>query len=1286
LPLSLLSLHPTLFPSNTLPQNQLSLSLSFSPPLSFTRYASRARDIKNTPTTHDDKPSSSSSSSSHSSNNEDKSKLRSAYTEIQKLQFQLQSTKRDFDALKANPNPQSPDAQRKFRTLQRKHDGEIEELQAHMTGIIANKSSALSQTQVMADTVASELDAYKRTSAEQLQEMEQKAAKMVEEAKHSLDDDARRSLKKLAKERKTLKDKNSQLETQVKTMRKELTDISLNNNTSKTNSEFVGDLQTELSTLRSGLERAVHLEDLAAEAKGWKERCVEAIEHLERMKREVGKKRGEKKELETLLKQAAHDKDHLAKQFGALSQTQSASEADLKSHVATAQQELSRVKQKLRDREVQETAAKSRNKDLESRLQQEQNYRQRAETNLVDTKETLQQAEYAWGLEKERLREARTQTVQEKSTVEGRNEYLEREVTRLIAELNEEMKKKEYAERESAKGAPLQARLGKVSEENALLKSDSDSLRNRLRKLEGEARAGAALLVERDGMRDERDKTSAELGSLKAEVHQLRKANDGISASESGTKHELKTEKNLTLDLRLALDKMTRVNSEMQSRVDELSRDLKDSSHDFQRTKKENDKLREDGEAMGALCSSLKKTLDHLEQEKDSDNATIYAKSRAFEDEDSKKSSRIQELENETRKLLDKLGRDEGAASEMEDLMSMHRGRASALTGELSVAQEALSRASVDSKQMNERRLVSEEKLSSEQRAREKLTRENEKLSEKAGSLYNELAALRGARDGDNAAHGASMGAAQAAAERERLTREAAEHRETDLTRRLGEAQAVLTQETGARKGADAAKIAAEVENSNLKAQCDETEQNVRSMKEELYNLYKMVGELKEDNNKARGSSLALTMEIDTVRTRLSETKDRLEGEVVDLKGRCAGVEKERGQYLLENADLRSTVGSKAKKCDQLMSQVQELETENLRSKEDLLEERREVKEKLNEHIRLGIEAVKECREAGYKCGFDDANNELRGTTSMMKKEMDQLMQAMKEREEGTVEMMGQLKENDNDLERELKKLHGKLGERETDVIGLKAKGREKENEMMDLKHQLENEKEDNRGLLNKHRYELTAKDEIIHQHNDEVRSLRKRSQSLEKDIMSVEAQKREYKKELHRAREDGRRTIARAVDLVREKVVNEDGDASMFVDDIFGAEEEDEEDDEEGGRGERGGRGGRGEEEDERSAGSTSTSTTGTPYRGGTAEAGGGGGGGGEGEGSWTPRSQRMSVDVSFFGGPEVGSDDEFSVMSPIGPPQSTETDTPPKAALESLGNLDGDARKKGVRFGANE
>ena len=440
MPLSLLSLHPTLFPSNTLPQNQLSLSLSFSPPLSFTRYASRARDIKNTPTTHDDKPSSSSSSSSHSSNNEDKSKLRSAYTEIQKLQFQLQSTKRDFDALKANPNPQSPDAQRKFRTLQRKHDGEIEELQAHMTGIIANKSSALSQTQVMADTVASELDAYKRTSAEQLQEMEQKAAKMVEEAKHSLDDDARRSLKKLAKERKTLKDKNSQLETQVKTMRKELTDISLNNNTSKTNSEFVGDLQTELSTLRSGLERAVHLEDLAAEAKGWKERCVEAIEHLERMKREVGKKRGEKKELETLLKQAAHDKDHLAKQFGALSQTQSASEADLKSHVATAQQELSRVKQKLRDREVQETAAKSRNKDLESRLQQEQNYRQRAETNLVDTKETLQQAEYAWGLEKERLREARTQTVQEKSTVEGRNEYLEREVTRLIAELNEEMK------------------------------------------------------------------------------------------------------------------------------------------------------------------------------------------------------------------------------------------------------------------------------------------------------------------------------------------------------------------------------------------------------------------------------------------------------------------------------------------------------------------------------------------------------------------------------------------------------------------------------------------------------------------------------------------------------------------------------------------------------------------------------------------------------------------------------------------------------------------------------
>jgi hypothetical protein len=94
------------------------------------------------------------------------------------------ATKNDFQALRANPNPQSPDAQRKFRSLQRKHDKEIESLQSHMSGIVQNKSTALTNTQKMADSVAAELEEYKRSTERQMQEMEQKAKRMVEEAKH----------------------------------------------------------------------------------------------------------------------------------------------------------------------------------------------------------------------------------------------------------------------------------------------------------------------------------------------------------------------------------------------------------------------------------------------------------------------------------------------------------------------------------------------------------------------------------------------------------------------------------------------------------------------------------------------------------------------------------------------------------------------------------------------------------------------------------------------------------------------------------------------------------------------------------------------------------------------------------------------------------------------------------------------------------------------------------------------------------------------------------------------
>ena len=97
---------------------------------------------------------------------------------------------------------------------------------------------------------------------------------------------------------------------------------------------------------------------------------------------------------------------------------------------------------------------------------------------------------------------------------------------------------------------------------------------------------------------------------------------------------------------------------------------------------------------------------------------------------------------------------------------------------------ENLARVNAELSAQNERRLSSEEKLSAEQRASERLMRENEKYSAKISELNGELFNIRGARDGDLAAHKASIGAANAAVERERLSREAAEHREEEVTRR----------------------------------------------------------------------------------------------------------------------------------------------------------------------------------------------------------------------------------------------------------------------------------------------------------------------------------------------------------------------------------------------------------------------------------------------------------------------------------------------------------------------
>jgi len=1004
-----------------------------------------------------------------------------------------------------------------------------------METIVSSKEGLLSSTRSEAEKTALELESYKMETETIVRRMEEDKQLAVEAAKSNLDGEARKAMKKMARERVVLKEKNERLENDVKMLRE-----NLNSSTTK-------------ATTSADIGHRIREEDLIAECKGWKGRCVEAIEHLERGKESLKKCKSENKKCEEKIRELTKQQEHshLARERDSGSQAEVM--IDLHNQIDLYKASADKSKGKMRELKIAQNNLTGKVKDVEHKLHNALSAKERAENFLEDTKQTLSQAEYGWNAEKQRLSEARQTIVNEKSSVMGRNEHLEREVTRLISELNEETKKKEYAERESSRMNPLQARLSKVSEENELLRSDAEGMRSRLRKLEGESRAGAALVVERNAIREERDKLSGEVGTLKAEVHQLRKSNDASHSEHSTLATELKTEKNLALDLRLALDKLTMVNGEMQGRVDEQSRDIKDANHDVQRCRKENDKLREDQEALGALCSSLKKTLDQLEKEKDSDNAVNHARTRYLEDELKKKSSAVQELEAEKRRMEGKIAHCEDAEREMADQISLHRCRASGLTGELSVAQEALARAMADSKQMNERRLGAEEKLAFECRASERLMRENEKHTEKLANLHSELAGLRGARDGDNAAHAASLGAAQAAAERERLNKEGAEYRESELGRRLGEVQASLTQEIGAKKGAEAGRDATVVENHNLKSQLDEAEKGVRSMKEELYNLYKAVGDLKEDNHKARGSSLALTMEIDTVRDRLGETKERLEGEIAELKERCMNAEKERGQYLFENNELRQIVGAKTKEVDELMTNEHDLEDAVQKLQKEGSEQMQMFKERFNEHVNLGIEAGKQEREVGNQQGREETAIEMRGVMNKMKGEMVELVKEMAEKDKGWAEMMEELRGHDLGLSDELKVLHDQLNARGEEVMQLKVQVGEKESEVMDARFRLKNSEEDLNSVKSKYEFEHRTKDELAEQHNDEMLSLRKRTMSLEKDLARVDGHKKEYKRELARARKDGRGSVKAAVNLVRERVVEDGGDTSLFMDDIFG-------------------------------------------------------------------------------------------------------------------------------------
>jgi len=164
-------------------------------------------------------------------------------------------------------------------------------------------------------------------------------------------------------------------------------------------------------------------------------------------------------------------------------------------------------------------------------------------------------------------------------------------MNRLKQDLSEERRRREFAERDSARLDPLNMKVGKLAEENTLVTTDNDNLRNQLLKLEGESRASVKMKMERDDLRLKVNETSSLIGQQKAEIEELQKNTKSSNNENHQIQNDLKVEKDLNLDLRMALDKMKAVHREVEKRKNELLVDLKAARKSVETVQQEKEEL-----------------------------------------------------------------------------------------------------------------------------------------------------------------------------------------------------------------------------------------------------------------------------------------------------------------------------------------------------------------------------------------------------------------------------------------------------------------------------------------------------------------------------------------------------------------------------------------------------------------------------------------------------------------------------------------------------------------------
>jgi len=92
--------------------------------------------------------------------------------------------------------------------------------------------------------------------------------------------------------------------------------------------------------------------------------------------------------------------------------------------------------------------------------------------------------------------------------------------------------------------------------------------------------------------------------------------------------------------------------------------------------------------------------------------------------------------------------------------------------------------------------------------------------------------------------------------------------------------QATLTQECGVRKGLEASKDAAVLERDTAVNKYEELKTTCKDMKEEIFEMNKHFGDVKDENHKIRASALAMTMEVDNVRKQMGMENNNLRKEV----------------------------------------------------------------------------------------------------------------------------------------------------------------------------------------------------------------------------------------------------------------------------------------------------------------------------------------------------------------------------------------------------------------------